>query len=128
MPNLNKVSLIGHMTADPEIRAMSNGKNVANFSVAVSERWKDKTTGEKKEHTEFVRCTDYSGADYLAKYAKKGILTIVEGKLRTRKYEKDGITKYVTEVIVDNAQVYSGLRSATAEAAAPATLDDEIAF
>lgn len=134
MPNKNLVSIIGHMTADPEMRSTSGGTQVANFSVAVSEHWTDKASNEKKEHTEFFRCTAFGkSAEFLQKYAKKGVLTIVEGKQRTEAYkDKDGNQKYSVKLICDSVQIYYGPKKKQegASSAAPATaaVEDEIPF
>lgn len=100
MSNLNRVQLIGRVGKDPEVRYLQNGSAVANLSIATSETWKDKSTGEKKESTEWHRCVFFDRtAEVVGEYAKKGTLVYVEGKLKTRKWtDKDGIEKYSTEV------------------------------
>lgn len=100
MSNLNKVMLIGRLGRDPEVRYLPNGAAVANFSIATSEKYKDKVTGEAKENTEWHNVVVYDRlAEIVQTYLKKGSLVYIEGKLKTRKYEdKQGITRYVTEV------------------------------
>jgi single-strand DNA-binding protein len=102
MGSLNKWSGIGRLGRDPEVRNLDNGSTVANFSLACSESYKDRTTGEKKEHTEWVSVVAWKGlADLAGRYLHKGDQVYVEGKLRTRSYEKDNQTRYVTEVVID---------------------------
>lgn len=103
MAGVNKVILVGHLGKDPETRKFDNGNMVANFSVATSEKWNDKTTGETKEVTEWHNIVMMGKlAEIAAKYLTKGSQVYLEGKLRTRSWEKDGITRYVTEVVVDS--------------------------
>ena len=102
--SLNKVLLIGRLGADPEIKQMSNGKNVARISLATSDTWKDKNTGEKKEKTEWHRVVVFNEGlvNVVQQYVKKGALVYVEGQLTTRKWkdEKSGIDKYSTEIVL----------------------------
>ena len=102
MPSLNKITLIGHLGRDAEIRAMQNGNEVVHLSVATSEGWKDKQTGEWKNRTEWHRVVVFN--THLVKVAtdlRKGDLVYVEGKLQTRKWQgKDGQDRYTTEVVV----------------------------
>ncbi len=92
--SLNKVMLIGRLGKDPEIRAISSGAKVANFSIATDESYKDKD-GVKHEKTEWHNIVIWRGlAEVVEKYVKKGDLIYIEGKLTTEKYEKDGVTKY----------------------------------
>ncbi|MCE2734330.1 MAG: single-stranded DNA-binding protein [Cyclobacteriaceae bacterium] len=104
MAGVNKVILIGRLGKDPEIRNFENGGMIANFSMATSETYKDRTTGEKKEITDWhnVVARIPQQAEIIQKYVKKGDMLYVEGKLRTRSWEKDGQTRYTTEVIIDN--------------------------
>ncbi len=104
MAGVNKVILIGRLGKDPEIRNFENGGMIASFTMATSEVYKDRTTGEKKEITDWhnVVARIPQQADVIQKYVKKGDMLYVEGKLRTRSWEKDGQTRYTTEVIVDN--------------------------
>lgn len=99
----NLVILLGRVGKDPEIRTLENGSMVATFSVATSESWKDKTTGEKKEVTDWHSVVAWRGlAEIASKYLKKGSQVYIEGKMKTRSWEKDGVTRYTTEVLADN--------------------------
>ena len=103
MSGVNKVILVGRLGKEPEVRNLDNGAVVANFSIATSESYKDKTTGEKKEVTEWHNIVLWRGlAEIAQKYVHKGDLIYIEGKLRTRSWEKDGVTRYSTEVVADN--------------------------
>ena len=106
MASVNKWIGIGHLGKDPEVRSMPNGKSVASFSIACSESWKDKNTGEKVEKTEWVNCTAFEKlADIIGQYLKKGKQVYIEGRLQTDKYEKDGQTKYSTKVVVSDMKM-----------------------
>ena len=102
--SLNKVQLIGRLGADPEIKQMVNGKNVARLSVATSQSWKDKSTGERKEKTEWHRVVIFNEGlvNIVQQYLKKGANIYLEGQLTTRKWrdEKSGQDKYSTEVVL----------------------------
>ena len=102
--SLNKVLLIGRLGADPEIKQMVNGKNVARLSLATSQSWKDKNTGEKKEKTEWHRVVVFNEGlvNVVQQYLKKGAQVYVEGQLSTRKWkdEKSGQDKYSTEILI----------------------------
>lgn len=101
--SVNKVILIGNLGKDPEIRAFQNGGRVASFSVATSESWKDKTTGEKKDRTEWHRVSVLNDklVEIVERYIKKGSKVYIEGQLETRKWtDKDGQEKYSTEVVL----------------------------
>lgn len=101
--SLNKVTLIGTLGKDPEIRSFSSGGRIASFSVATSESWKDKSTGEKKEKTEWHRITVKNDAlvGIVEKHLKKGMSIYLEGKLETRKWQdKDGYDRYTTEIVL----------------------------
>ena len=103
---INLVILVGHLGADPEVRYMPSGDAVANIRIAVSEAWKDKGSGEQKERTEWMRVVFYAKlAEIAAQYLRKGAQVYVQGKLRTRTYEKDGQTHYATEVLADKMQM-----------------------
>lgn len=99
---INKVILIGHLGGDPEIRYMPNGSAVANFSLASSESWRDKQTGEKRERTEWVRIVIFNKlAEIAGEYLRKGSQVYIEGQLRTRKWQdQNGQDRYTTEVHV----------------------------
>lgn len=99
---INKVILVGNLGQDPDVRYMPNGNAVANISVATSESWKNKDTGAPQEKTEWHRVVFFGKlAEIVEKYLKKGSKVYLEGKLQTRKWEKDGQTRYTTEVVVD---------------------------
>ena len=102
--SLNKVLLIGRLGADPEVKQMVNGKSVARLSLATSQSWKDKNTGEKKEKTEWHRIVVFNEGlvNVVQQYLKKGAQVYVEGQLSTRKWkdEQSGQDKYSTEVII----------------------------
>ena len=104
---VNKVILIGNMGADPEVRYMPTGGAVANITVATSESWTDKQTGEKKEQTEWHRCVAYQRlAEIIGEYTRKGSKVYIEGKLKTRKWQdQQGVERYTTEVIIDELQM-----------------------
>jgi single-strand DNA-binding protein len=101
--SLNKVTLIGNVGADPEVRNLNSGNSVANLTLATSESWKDKSSGEKKEITQWHRivCWNDGLIDIIEKYVKKGSKVYVEGQLQTRKWEdQDGKDRYSTEVVL----------------------------
>ena len=102
--SLNKVQLIGRLGADPEIKQMVNGKNVARLSVATSQSWKDKSSGERKEKTEWHRVVIFNEGliNVVQQYLKKGANVYIEGQLSTRKWkdESTGQDKYSTEIIL----------------------------
>jgi single-strand DNA-binding protein len=101
---VNKVTLIGNLGGDPEVRAMGNGKNVVTFGVATTDTWTDRGTGERKEVTEWHRIVIFSEklGDVASEYLRKGAKVYLEGKLRTRKWQDQaGIDRYSTEVVLD---------------------------
>lgn len=103
---INKVMLIGNLGQDPESRYMPNGKAVANVSLATSESWTDKGTGELREKTEWHRLVFFDRlAEVVQEYLKKGSKIYAEGKLQTRKWEKDGQDHYTTEIVVNTMQM-----------------------
>ena len=105
MASVNKVILVGNLGKDPEVRYMPNSEAVANFSIATTENWKDKS-GVKQEKTEWHNIVMYRKlAEIAGEYLKKGAPVYIEGKLQTRKWEKDGVTRYSTEIIGDNMQM-----------------------
>jgi len=102
--SLNRVMLIGNLGKDPEVRRMTNGDPVVNLSIATSESWKDKATGERKEKTEFHRVCVFNKnlAETAEKYLRKGSKVYIEGALQTRKWtNKDGKEQYSTEVVLN---------------------------
>ena len=103
--SLNKVTLIGNLGRDPEIRTTNDGREIANFSIATSETWKDKMTGEKKDKTEWHRVVCFSEGlvRVIINYVKKGTKLYIEGQLQTRKWvDNDNQEKYTTEVVLQN--------------------------
>ena len=151
--SLNKVILIGRLGADPEIKQMSNGKNVARLSLATSDTWKDKNTGEKKEKTEWHRIVIFSEGlvNIVQQYLKKGAQIYIEGQLTTRKWkdEQSGQDKYSTEIVIQgynssltmlgggNSGSGGGIQNDNSQAStnniedssqAPNDMDDEIPF
>jgi len=119
---VNKVILIGNLGNDPETRYLPNGDAVTNITIATSESWKDKSTGEKKERTEWVRIVAFRQlAEIIGKYLKKGSKVYIEGKLQTRQWEKDGQKHWTTEVVADQMQM---LDSRDSSPRAPASSDD----
>jgi single-strand DNA-binding protein len=111
MSGVNKVTILGRLGKDPEMKGFNNGNSVANFSIATSEEWKDKTTGEKKSNTEWHNIVAYTPfAEIVSKYLNKGDQVYIEGKLKTRSWEKDGVTRYVTEIHVTSLQLLSNKR------------------
>lgn len=100
---VNKVILLGNLGKDPEIKYMANGNAVANITLATSETWNDKSSGEKKEKTEWHRVVFFGKlAEIVGQYVKKGSKIYIEGKLQTRKWQgQDGKDNYTTEVVVD---------------------------
>jgi single-strand DNA-binding protein len=105
MASVNKVILVGNLGRDPEVRYMPNGEAVANFSIATTDTWKDKS-GVKQEKTEWHNIVMYRRlAEIAGEYLKKGRPVYVEGRLQTRKWEKDGVTRYTTEIVADQMQM-----------------------
>ena len=105
MSGLNKVMLIGRLGRDPEVRYTPDGLAIANFSIATSEDWKDKATGEQKERTEWHRIVAFRKlGEICGEYLSKGKQVYIEGRLQTRSWEKDGITRYITEIIASDVQ------------------------
>jgi single-strand DNA-binding protein len=107
---INKVILVGNLGADPETRYMPSGSAVTNLSVATSEQWKDKQSGEQKERTEWHKVAMFNRlAEVAAEYLRKGSQVYIEGKLRTRKWQdRDGNDRWTTEIIADEMQMLGG--------------------
>lgn len=107
---INKVILIGNLGQDPEVRYTQSNTAIANISIATSETWKDKQTGENREQTEWHRCVAYRRlAEICGEYLKKGSKVYVEGRLQTRKWQdKDGIERYTTEIVINDLQMLDG--------------------
>lgn len=109
MRGVNKVIIIGNLGADPEARQFDNGGSVTNISVATSEKWKDKQSGEKKESTEWHRISLFNRlGEIAAQYLRKGSKVYIEGSLQTRKYEKNGQDHYATEIKAYQMQMLDG--------------------
>ena len=136
--SVNRVILIGNLGRDPEIRSFQNGGKVCNFSIATSESWKDKQTGERKENTQWhnIVVKNEGLISVAERFLKKGSKVYIEGKLETRSYEKNGAQHYTTEVVLspfggtltmlDSAK--SEPQTEAAPAAAAPSLDDDIPF
>jgi single-strand DNA-binding protein len=107
MASVNKVILIGNLGRDPEVRYAPSGSAICNVTLATSRQWKDKTSGEKQEETEWHRVVFYDRlAEIAGEYLKKGRPVYVEGRLKTRKWtDKDGVEKYTTEIVADQMQL-----------------------
>jgi single-strand DNA-binding protein len=140
--SVNKVILIGKLGRDPEVRSMGNGGQVVNLTIATSESWKDKSSGERKEKTEFSRVVIFN--EQLGKvaqqYLKKGSTVYIEGQLQTRKWtDNNGVEKYSTEIVLQRYRGELTMLGARGDAGgadqsggfgggAPSDLDDEIPF
>ncbi len=103
---INKVILVGNLGRDPEIRYTPSGMAVANFSIATTEKWKDKQSGEMQERTEWHRIVAWGRlGEICGEYLAKGRQVYIEGKLQTRQWEKDGVTRYSTEVVASEMKM-----------------------
>jgi single-strand DNA-binding protein len=128
---LNKVMLLGNVGKDPEVKYTQDGRSMARFSIATSEEWKDKASGEKKEKTEWHKVVFWGPlAEVVGKYVKKGNRIYVEGKIETRTWDQDGEKKYIAEIIgrelllLGGKNVESGEDAPAPEKPAPITDDD----
>lgn len=120
MSGVNKVILVGRLGKDPEVRNLESGATVANFTMATSESYKDRVTGEKKEITEWHNIVLWRGlAEIAQRFLHKGDLVYIEGKLRTRSWEKEGVTRYTTEVVGDNMTMLSTRSSGPSQDMSP---------
>lgn len=142
MASLNKVIIIGNLGRDPETRYMPSGDCMTTITVATTETWKDKQTGDKKEATEWHRISFFGKlAEIAGQYLKKGSQVYVEGSLRTREYtDKDGVKKYATDIKASEMKMLGGRAESAPAAQAPrqaaqqqqapnfADLDDDIPF
>lgn len=110
MAGVNKVIIVGRLGNDPEMRTMPSGEAVANISVATSETWNDKVTGERREVTEWHRCVAFrKTAEIIGQYLRKGSQVYLEGKLKTRKWQdQSGQDRYSTEIQIDTLQMLGG--------------------
>lgn len=132
MRGVNKAIIVGNLGQDPETRHMPSGGAVTNISVATSESWKDKQTGEKKESTEWHKVAMFNRlAEVAAEYLHKGSQVYIEGKIRTRKWQdKDGNDRYTTEIVADQMQMLGGRSEGSSrpqQAAKQSVPDDEFA-
>ena len=140
---INKVIIVGNLGNDPDTRYMPSGGAVTNLSVATSESWKDKQTGEQKERTEWHKVAMFGRlAEIAAEYLRKGSQVYIEGRLRTRKWQdRDGNDRYTTEIIADEMQMLGGRgggsapmrddrgsSSAPPQQSSPDDFDDDIPF
>ena len=110
MASVNKVTLIGNLGRDPEVRYAPSGSAICNVAIATSRSWKDKTSGERQEETEWHRVVFYDRlAEIAGEYLKKGKSVYIEGRLKTRKWtDKDGVEKYTTEIIAQEMTMLGG--------------------
>lgn len=135
MASLNKVTLIGNLGADPEVRHMTNGDQVANIRLATTDTWRDKASGEQRESTEWHRVVFYRRlAEIVGQYLNKGSQVYIEGRIKTRKWtDKDGQERYTTEIEATEMKMLGGRRDGQGNQALPqggsvADLDDDIPF
>jgi len=119
---VNKVIIIGNLGKDPEVKFMPNGNSVANVTIATSESWKDKNTGQQQERTEWHRVVFFRRlAEVVGEYVKKGSKIYIEGKLQTRKWQdQSGQDRYTTEIVADQMQMLDSRGQAPQQAQAPA--------
>jgi len=116
---------VGNLGADPEVRDMPNGGKVANVSLATSDAWKDKNTGEQQERTEWHRVVFFNRlAEIVGEYLKKGAKVYVEGRLQTRKWEKDGVERYSTEIIASEMRMLDSRGGGSDRPPEPPPMDD----
>ncbi len=134
MASLNRVELIGNLGANPVIRALNSGESVANITLATTDTWKDKQTGAPKEYTEWHRVVLYRRLAEIARdYLKKGAQVYIEGRIRTRSWDKDGVTQYTTEIEATGLKMLGRRPSeprpeSTDNVPADADLSDDIPF
>jgi single-strand DNA-binding protein len=130
MSGINKVIVLGNVGKEPEVRTFDSGDTVTNFSVATSEKWKDKTSGESKESTEWHRVSCFGKLSEIAsKYVKKGDKIYVEGSLRTRKWtDATGVEKYSTEIKAEKIELLGGKQTNTPQGSIENMADDAIPF
>jgi len=121
MASINKVIIVGNLGRDPETRHLPSGEAITHVALATSDRWKDKSSGEQREATEWHRVTFFGKLGEIAEqYLRKGSQVYVEGKLRTRKYmDKDGVERSATEIIADQMQMLGGRNEDQPQQAAP---------
>ena len=132
--SVNKVILVGNLGGEPETRIFPNGGSICSISIATSERWKDKETGERKERTEWHRVTLQNKLGEIAQqYLHKGSQVYIEGRIRTRKYEQGGVEKYATDIIASEMTMLTSKNDTVPNAPAQkqqasAPLDNTIPF
>lgn len=117
--DLNQFTFSGRLGADPESRSLPSGEPVSNFSVAVGKQWKDKASGERKEQTEWVRCSAFGRlAEICTDYLRKGSQVVGVGELRTRKWQdKSGVDRWTTEIVLEKVQIMGGRADGERQAA-----------
>lgn len=135
---VNKVILLGNVGTEPETRQLPSGGSVTSLSLATSEAWKDKNTGQQQEKTEWHKIVSFNRlAEIMAQYVKKGSKIYIEGSLRTRSWEQDGVKRYATEIVANEMQLLDGKPEGQqaprqqAPQAAPAAFenfDDDVPF
>ena len=123
MASVNKVIVLGNLGRDPEVKYAPSGTAICNLSVATARSWKNKTTGEREEETEWHRVVLYDRlAEVAGEYAKKGKPIYIEGRLKTRKWtDKDGVERYTTEIVAESLQLLGGREGGEAPAPSPCT-------
>lgn len=126
MSSLNKAMIIGHLGRDPETRHAASGDAITSITIATSEQWRDKTTGEKKEQTEWHKVVFYRKlAEIAGQYLKKGSLVYIEGKIQTRKWtDKEGQDRYTTEIVADTMQMLGSRQQQAADSSDPRNYAD----
>lgn len=130
MSSVNKVIVLGNLGRDPETRSFPDGGAICNVTIATSRQWKDKTSGEKHEETEWHRVV-FQGrlAEIAGQYLKKGKPVYVEGRLKTRKWaDKDGIERYTTEIVAEQMQLLGGRDESDAPKQSRTDESDDIPF
>lgn len=121
MASINKVILVGNLGQDPEVKYMPSGGAVTNLSIATTDSWKDKSTGEKRENTEWHRVVFFNRlAEIAGEYLRKGSQVYIEGNLRTRSWEDSGVKKYTTEIVAREMQMLGSRGSGGSSDFAPA--------
>ena len=129
MAGINKVILVGNLGKDPEVSYTQSGSAVAKFSIATSEKWADKSSGEKKEKTEWHRITAFGKlGEICGEFLKSGKQVYIEGRLQYGSYEKDGVTRYTTDIIASQMQMLGGATQQANERTAEKAEDESIPF
>jgi len=129
MSGINKAIVLGRLGQDPDMKYTQDGKPIANFSVATSEEWKDKNTGDKKENTEWHRIVAFGKlAEICGNYLAKGKLVYIEGRIQTRQWEKDGLKRYTTEIVASQMQMLDGKGDSKPKEPDLPMEDDQIPF